>query len=51
MKRIPKIPGEVTVSGGTMGPPDVPDNRKNFQRISAQENVPCGVIQNQNYQQ
>ena len=28
MKKIPKIPGEISVSGGTMGPPDVPDNRK-----------------------
>merc|ERR1719232_2385690 len=30
MKKIPKIPGEVNVSGGTMGPPNVPDNRKHF---------------------
>ena len=28
MKKIPKIPDSVNVSGGNMGPPDVPDSRK-----------------------
>ena len=55
MKRIPKIPGEMTVSSGTMGPPDVPDNRK-ILAVRQHNNDNVGNMirhneQNINYQQ
>ena len=47
MKKIPKIPGEVSVSGGTMGPPDVPDNRRH--RLQLESSVGGQEYQQSNY--